>query len=171
LWEEAATVAQTIADAVSNEPGTIRASPAITMIVWDTAETARDALHRARKRAGNPEMRSTAFGQVLARLLEKRGMQIMPFAVGKLAEEAGITGWEVIKRMASADAEYAGPLGDLAETLELSEPERDELASAYALERPASAYPIPTEPGYPIRCPSPLLCSRRYWQKRCITPN
>jgi hypothetical protein len=51
LWEEAAQMAQTVADAVSNGPGTIQASPAITQLVWDCAERAEAALHRARRRA------------------------------------------------------------------------------------------------------------------------
>ncbi len=135
LWEEAAQVARTIADGVSNGPGTIQASPAITMLVWDAVERAEEALARTRRRAGNPEMRSTVFGEVLAELLEKRGLKVTPFRVGKLAEDAGLDGWKVINRMVNADAEYAGDLDGLAERLDLSEVERDELAHAYALER------------------------------------
>ncbi|MBA2713725.1 MAG: hypothetical protein H0U55_09270 [Rubrobacteraceae bacterium] len=51
LWEEAAMVAQTVADTVSNGPGTIQASPAVTMLVWDVAIRAEEALARARQRA------------------------------------------------------------------------------------------------------------------------
>jgi hypothetical protein len=51
LWEEAAQVAQTVADTVSNGPGTIQANAAITMLVWDAAERAQVALARARLRA------------------------------------------------------------------------------------------------------------------------
>ncbi|MEJ7816592.1 MAG: hypothetical protein WKF53_15585 [Rubrobacter sp.] len=51
LWEEAAQVAQTVADAVSNGPGTIQANAAVTMLVWDAAERAEVALARARLRA------------------------------------------------------------------------------------------------------------------------
>ncbi|MBA2715359.1 MAG: hypothetical protein H0U55_17640 [Rubrobacteraceae bacterium] len=51
LWEEAAEVAQTVADTVSNGPGTIQAGPAVTMLVWDAAARAREALRRARRRA------------------------------------------------------------------------------------------------------------------------
>jgi hypothetical protein len=50
LWEEAAQVAQTVADTVSNGPGTIQANAAITMLVWDAAERAQVALRRARLR-------------------------------------------------------------------------------------------------------------------------
>jgi len=56
LWEEAAIVARTVADAVSNGPGTIQASPAVTMLAWDAAARAEEALRRARDRAtGNLE--------------------------------------------------------------------------------------------------------------------
>ncbi len=58
LWEEAAQVARTIADGVSNGPGTIQASPAITMLVWDAVERAEEALARTRRRAQDEE-RST----------------------------------------------------------------------------------------------------------------
>ena len=58
MWEEAAQVARTIADAVSNGPGTIQASPAITQLVWDAHERAEEALERARRRTG--EARSSA---------------------------------------------------------------------------------------------------------------
>ena len=137
LWEEAVRVARTVADAVSNGPSTIQANPAITQLVWDAAARAQEALYRARLRAGNPEMRNTVFGEVLADLLEKRGIEVSPFRVGKLAEEAGLDGWRVINRMADPDAEYAGPLDALADALGLSEPEMMELAHAYTLERRA----------------------------------
>ncbi len=50
LWEEAAAVARTVADSISNGPGTIQASPAITMLAWDAAARAEEALARARRR-------------------------------------------------------------------------------------------------------------------------
>jgi hypothetical protein len=83
----------------------------------------------------HPEMRNTVFGEVLAELLEARGLEATPFKVGKLAEEAGLDGWKVINRMADADAEHAGSLHGLAQKLDLSEPEKDELAAAYTFER------------------------------------
>ena len=52
LWEEAAQVARTFADGVSNGPGTIQANAAITMLVWDAAARAEEALRRVRQRAG-----------------------------------------------------------------------------------------------------------------------
>jgi hypothetical protein len=50
LWEEAAMVAETLADTVSNGERTIQASPAMTMLAWDAAARAKEALRRARRR-------------------------------------------------------------------------------------------------------------------------
>jgi hypothetical protein len=85
----------------------------------------------------HPEMRNTTFGEVLAEFMEARGPEVSPFAVGKLAEDAGVDGWKLINRM--ADAANRGPrdLGGLADALGLSEAERDELAFAFAFERRA----------------------------------
>ena len=44
------TLAQAVADTVSNGPGTIQANPAITQLVWDVAERAEEALRRTRLR-------------------------------------------------------------------------------------------------------------------------
>ncbi len=55
LWEEAAMVARTVADAISNGPGTIQASPAVTMLAWDVAARAEEALRRARRRRDEEE--------------------------------------------------------------------------------------------------------------------
>jgi hypothetical protein len=82
----------------------------------------------------HPEMRNTVFGEVLASLLEARGLPVTPFAVGKLAEEAGVDGWQVIGRMADAGAGDAGDLDGLAVALDLSETEKVRLAVAYAFE-------------------------------------
>jgi hypothetical protein len=84
----------------------------------------------------HPEMRNSVFGQVLAELLEERGLPVTPAKVGLLAEEeAGLDGWRLINRMASADAEDVGHLGGLAVALGLSETEKVRLAVAYAFER------------------------------------
>jgi hypothetical protein len=88
--------------------------------------------------AEHAQMRNTVFGEVLASLLQARGLEVTPFAVGKLAEEAGLDGWKVINRMASWDAPPAGHLNGLAARLGLTEPEMDELALAYALEKRAA---------------------------------
>ncbi len=86
----------------------------------------------------HPEMRNTVFGEVLAELLEARGLEVSPFAVGKLAEGAGLDGWKVINRMADADVEDAGHLDGLAGDLGLSLPEMVRLAVAYTFERHAT---------------------------------
>jgi hypothetical protein len=49
-WEEAAIVARTAADMVSGEAGTVKASAALTQLLWDTALRAEEALERARQR-------------------------------------------------------------------------------------------------------------------------
>jgi hypothetical protein len=82
----------------------------------------------------HPELRATIFGQVLAELLEARGLPVTPFKVGKLAEEAGLDGWKVLGRMTDAGAEDPGDLDGLAAALELSETEKVRLAVAYAFE-------------------------------------
>jgi hypothetical protein len=49
-WEQAAMIAETLADTVSNGERTIQASPAMTMLAWDVAARAKEALRRARQR-------------------------------------------------------------------------------------------------------------------------
>jgi sulfite reductase alpha subunit-like flavoprotein len=83
----------------------------------------------------HPEMRNTVFGDVLAELLEKRDLEVTPSRVGKLAEEAGLDASKVINRMADAGNEPPGYLDGLAETLDLTGPERRQLALAYAMEQ------------------------------------
>ena len=83
----------------------------------------------------HPQMRQTVFGEVLAELLEARDLEVSPFAVGKLAEDAGLDGWKVLGRMADAATRGPANLGGLADALGLSEAERDELAFAFAFER------------------------------------
>jgi hypothetical protein len=87
--------------------------------------------------AQHEEMRNTVFGEVLASLLEARDLEVSPFAVGKLAEEAGLDGWRVLGRMANADTEDAGHLDGLAAALELTRAEMVRLAFAYSFERRA----------------------------------
>jgi hypothetical protein len=83
----------------------------------------------------HPEMRSTEFGRVLAELLEKRGLEVSPFAVGQLAEDAGLDGWQLINRMADADADFSRRLRPLAEKLELTDAEKTQLAMAFLFEQ------------------------------------
>ena len=91
----------------------------------------------------HPEMRNSVFGQVLASLLEERDLPVTPFAVGKLAEEAGVDGWRLINRMASASVEDTGHLDGIAAALELSETEKVRLAYAYAFESRAEDVTLP----------------------------
>ncbi len=51
LWEEAFTAAHALADGVSNGPGSVEASPALTQLIWDAAARAEEALRRARERS------------------------------------------------------------------------------------------------------------------------
>jgi hypothetical protein len=88
--------------------------------------------------AEHAQMRNTVFGKVLASLLQARGLEVTPFAVGALAEEAGLDGWQVINRMADAGNPSPGPLNELVTRLGLTKPEMDELALAYALEERAA---------------------------------
>ncbi len=83
----------------------------------------------------HPELRSTQFGRVLAELLEKRGLEVSPFAVGQLAEDAGLDGWQLINRMADADADFSRRLRPLAEKLELADAEKTQLAMAFLFEQ------------------------------------
>jgi hypothetical protein len=85
----------------------------------------------------HPEMRNTTFGEVLAELLEERGLEATPFKVGQLGEQSGLDGWKLIGRMADAGGGDAGYLDGLAAALELSEAEKIQLAFAYSFERRA----------------------------------
>jgi hypothetical protein len=82
----------------------------------------------------HPEMKNTVFGEALCGLLEDRGLEVTPFAVGQLAEAAGQDGWAVINRMASPGAGYAGYLNGIAAALNLSAAEMMELGLAYTFE-------------------------------------
>jgi hypothetical protein len=94
--------------------------------------------YRGENMAEHAEMRNTLFGEVLASLLQARGLEVTPFAVGKLAEEAGLDGWKVINRMASANAPTPCPLSGLVARLGLTKSEMDELLLTYALEQRAT---------------------------------
>jgi hypothetical protein len=85
----------------------------------------------------HPEMRNTVFGEVLASLLEERGLPVTPAKVGKLGEQSGLDGWKLINRMADAGAEDTGYLDGLAAALELTRAEKVRLAYAFAFERRA----------------------------------
>ena len=89
----------------------------------------------------HPEMRNTVFGENLAEQLEVRGLEVTPFKVGKLAEDAGMNGWRVINRMANEGAEYAGPLDGFVLALDLSRSEMMDLAHAFTFEERRVAEP------------------------------
>ena len=88
----------------------------------------------------HPELRASVFGEVLAELLEERGIEVSPFQVGKLGEQSGLDGWRLINRMADADAEDAGHLDGLAAALDLTRAEMVRLAFAYSFERRAEEF-------------------------------
>ncbi len=90
-----------------------------------------------------PELKNTVFGEVFAEMLEARGLPVTPFEVGKLAEDAGLNGWKVLDRMASAGAGYAGPLDGLVAALDLTKPETKDLAHAFTFEERRKAGRIP----------------------------
>lgn len=81
-----------------------------------------------------PELRNTTFGEVFVELLEARSLPVTPFEIGLLAENAGLDGWKVLGRMAAAGTGYAGPLDGLASALDLTRPERKDLAYAFTFE-------------------------------------
>ncbi len=81
-----------------------------------------------------PELQNTVFGEVFVELLEARSLPVTPFEIGLLAENAGLDGWKVLDRMARPGAGYAGPLDGLASALDLTRPERKDLAHAFTFE-------------------------------------
>ena len=82
----------------------------------------------------HPEMRNTRFGEVLAEMLEERGIEVTPDAVGDLAKDVGLDSRKILGRMARRDAPFAGELGGLADVLELTREEMMRLAFAYTFE-------------------------------------
>ena len=73
--------------------------------------------------------------EIIDVLEETRGLEVSPFKVGKLAEDAGLGGWKLINRMADAGNEPPGYLDGLAAALELTRAERLQLAFAYSMEQ------------------------------------
>ena len=88
VWEEAAQAARTVADAVCNGPGTIQASPAITMLVWDAVERAEEALARARQRRQAPRVQTPEAEERLRGLLDR--CDALSNAYGVVLEEAEV---------------------------------------------------------------------------------
>jgi hypothetical protein len=73
--------------------------------------------------------------RVVRRCRRRRALEVTPFAVGKLSEDAGLDGWTVLGRMVDAGNEPPGYLDGLAAALDLSAAERMELALAYSMEQ------------------------------------
>jgi hypothetical protein len=77
----------------------------------------------------------SAFGEVLAALMEKRGITPTPGNMFELAAEAGLDPGEFMARVAGSMGAQAGSLTALADLLELDVPEEEALAVAYTFER------------------------------------
>ncbi len=77
----------------------------------------------------------SAFGEVLAKLMEKRGIPATPANMFELAAEAGLDPGEFMARVAGSMDAQVGPLTALADVLELDTPEKEALAVAYTFER------------------------------------
>jgi hypothetical protein len=75
------------------------------------------------------------FGEVLAKLMEKRGIPATPGNMFGLAADAGLDPGEFMARVAGSMDAYAGSLTSLADVLELDTPEKEALAVAYTFER------------------------------------
>jgi hypothetical protein len=77
----------------------------------------------------------SAFGEVLAALMEKRGITATPGNMFELATEAGLDPGVFMARVAGSMDAQVGSLTALAEVLELDTPEKEALAVAYTFER------------------------------------
>jgi len=96
------------------------------------------------------DTRATAFGRVLGRLMEARGIPAEPQAIRALAERCGHDGGRFLARVADGSGPDLGDLGALAVELGLSEREMTGLALAYAFEEePACAVPGCERPAVP----------------------
>lgn len=80
------------------------------------------------------EMRNTVFGEVLCEPFESRDLLLTPEAVEEYVDACGCEGEAVVNRMAST-AEGCGPLDGLARDMDLSEPEKMDLAIAAAYDK------------------------------------
>ena len=66
----------------------------------------------------------TAFGRVLAELMEARGLEPTPDGVMELAAKAGVHEWKVLNRTFSLEHRWAGNFKRLADHMELTPEER-----------------------------------------------
>ena len=77
----------------------------------------------------------TPFGRVLSVVMESSGLATDPGAIKELAERSGLDA-EGFVALATSDPRMSlGDLGGLAEVLELSKPEMDHVALAYAFDK------------------------------------
>ena len=76
--------------------------------------------------------RPGAFGEVMERVMRKRGLEPNPANVRDLAARSGLDGDKLLRSMIAESAEDLGPLNGLDRELGLSEDEKIELARAYA---------------------------------------
>jgi hypothetical protein len=81
------------------------------------------------------DTRATAFGRVLSRLMEARGIPAEPEEIRALAERSGFDGDAFLALATSEDAPDVGHLSGLAREMGLTEPERVALAEAYVFGR------------------------------------
>lgn len=84
------------------------------------------------------EIRSTAFGRVLARFMEAKGIPAEPKQVEALAERSGLSPGRLLAREVGKTGGHVGYLHGLAGKLGLSEPEKARLAVAYVFGQDAA---------------------------------
>jgi hypothetical protein len=80
----------------------------------------------------------TVFGEVLAELMESRGIEATEENVAALADKAGADAFRLKLRMRGEYMDVVGGLAGLADELSLDERERTVLALAYAMEERTS---------------------------------
>lgn len=78
---------------------------------------------------------TTAFGEVLAALMEIRGQEPTRENMAALAEESGLAATRLLRRVEGENAAFPGHMRGVAEALDLTEREKTILALSCALER------------------------------------
>ena len=77
----------------------------------------------------------TVFGEVLAELMESRGIEATEENIAEVAVAGGLDPERVVAEFSERTDDYIGPFTRVAENLELSSEEMLDLAWAYAMER------------------------------------